>query len=108
MKILKPILYISALTVWIFIACQEHPHDEDPASTITPGNNLEVDSATAHANNSTDTSKTKGGNMDSAAYPNNKNMGANNVNTGTKGNDNVKPSGSNSKINTNNDKRNPK
>ncbi|HKC67274.1 MAG TPA: hypothetical protein VKG26_03535 [Bacteroidia bacterium] len=34
--------------------------------------------------------------------------GSNNVNSGTKGNDNVKASGSNSHINTNDDKRSPK
>ena len=107
MKILKPFLYISALSAWIFIACQEHPHDNDPASTITPGSNLDVDSATAHANNSFDTTKaTKG--ADSTAYSTNKNISSNNVNTGTKGNDNIEPAGSNTQVNTNDDKQNPR
>lgn len=35
----------------IFAACTENLRNDDPASTITPGNNLAVDSVTAHANN---------------------------------------------------------
>lgn len=97
------------LTSLSLIACKENPHDDDSTSTIRVGNNLEVDSATAHANNSYDSIKTKPGNhSDSVTHPDNNNMGANNVNSGTKGNDNVKPAGQNSNINTNRDRRNPK
>jgi hypothetical protein len=56
MKTIKllSIISLSYLST-ILISCTENPRDEDPASTITPGQNLHVDSLTAHANNSTDT-----------------------------------------------------
>ena len=49
LKLVPPanLLFIVAL----FVACRENIKDDDPTSTITPGNNLVADSATAHANN---------------------------------------------------------
>ena len=86
--------YVALISLCGFTSCTENPHDNDPTSTITPGNKLEVDSATAHSNNSFEEAKTKtGSNTDNSVNSDNHNSGSNNVSSGTKENDNVKPKG---------------
>ncbi len=108
MKTITKVAYVSLISLFGFSSCTENPHDNDPTSTITPGNKLEVDSATAHTNNSFDAKTNARDKTDSSSNSNNHNSGSNNLNSGTKGNDNVKPAGSNSNINTNDNQKNPK
>jgi hypothetical protein len=55
-------LFLSA----IFTSCTDNPKDNDPNSTMTPGGNLKVDSATAHANNVDSVTQVKNNNADSS------------------------------------------
>ncbi len=50
----------------IFTNCTENPKNNDVTSTITPGNELEVDSATAHKNNTDSVTQVKNNRMDSS------------------------------------------
>jgi hypothetical protein len=49
----------------IFTSCTDNPRNDDPNSTMTPGGNLTVDSATAHANNMDSAIHVKKNNADS-------------------------------------------
>ncbi len=53
-------LFLSA----IFMSCTDNPKNNDPNSTMTPGGNLKVDSATAHVNNVDSVTQVKNNNAD--------------------------------------------
>ena len=49
-----------------FTYCTNNPKDNDSTSTITPGNRSEVDTATAHRNNTDSLTELKNNRMDTA------------------------------------------
>ena len=75
MKTLKSISIPSFFFLFsIFTSCTDNPKNDDPNSTMTPGGNLAVDSATAHANNVDSVTQVKNNNVDStASHGSNKN-----------------------------------
>ena len=84
---------ISFYIVVAISGCTENPKDSDPTSTITPGNHLKVDNATAHSNNVDSITLIKRNNGDSSH--------GNNKNPGTKSNGVIEPSGSTKNDNSN-------
>ena len=68
MKTKLGIIIISSLAINLsFTSCTENPKDNDPTSTITPGGNIQVDTVTAHRNNTDSTTQVKNNRADSAA-----------------------------------------